>query len=275
MLFFLLFLLPASAKCGCRVDPLAFTHALLAGAQAQPGVECSVVYGSVADVQGPHKDGGYTVVVEGGSNLDADVVVLAMGPWTNRLLHAWIAHELPKSTPKQLMHPVRAHSIVLQPPPSVQLSPHAIFSDIQPSPEAAWMSPELYPRPNGHLYVCHAFDEDRGLPVSTPESANNPQPVLVARIQNALRVVCPALESAETQVVCTQTCFVPVSADNVPMIGQLASHRNLYVATAHGVWGILLAPATGLGIAELILHGKTSVELSGFEPRLERLVEPS
>jgi len=40
-----------------------------------------------------------------------------------------------------------------------------------------------------------------------------------------------------------------------------------YVATGHGPWGILNAPATGLALAELITEGKASlVDLAPFDP---------
>jgi glycine/D-amino acid oxidase-like deaminating enzyme len=40
-----------------------------------------------------------------------------------------------------------------------------------------------------------------------------------------------------------------------------------YVATGHGVWGILNAPATGEAMAELIVEGGAhSVDLSAFDP---------
>jgi glycine/D-amino acid oxidase-like deaminating enzyme len=40
-----------------------------------------------------------------------------------------------------------------------------------------------------------------------------------------------------------------------------------YVATGHGPWGMLNAPATGLALAEMIIDGKpTTVDLRPFDP---------
>ena len=40
-----------------------------------------------------------------------------------------------------------------------------------------------------------------------------------------------------------------------------------YVATGHGPWGMLNAPATGLALAELIADGAASlVDLRAFDP---------
>jgi glycine/D-amino acid oxidase-like deaminating enzyme len=40
-----------------------------------------------------------------------------------------------------------------------------------------------------------------------------------------------------------------------------------YVATGHGPWGMLNAPATGLALAELIVDGRAlCVDLAPFDP---------
>ena len=61
--------------------------------------------------------------------------------------------------------------------------------------------------------------------------------------------------------------------DGLPLIGSVPGTRGAYVATGHGVWGILNAPATGEAIAELILDGAArTTDLSPFDPaRLEAL----
>jgi glycine/D-amino acid oxidase-like deaminating enzyme len=54
------------------------------------------------------------------------------------------------------------------------------------------------------------------------------------------------------------------------MIGPVPGTRGAYVATGHGPWGMLNAPATGLALAELIADGAArSVDLRPFYP--ERL----
>ena len=43
--------------------------------------------------------------------------------------------------------------------------------------------------------------------------------------------------------------------------------RGAYVATGHGPWGMLNAPATGLAMAELVADGAaTLVDLRPFDP---------
>jgi glycine/D-amino acid oxidase-like deaminating enzyme len=77
--------------------------------------------------------------------------------------------------------------------------------------------------------------------------------------------VSTALASA--QIVRRQACYRPVTDDGLPLIGRVPGVDSAYVATGHGPWGILNAPATGLALAELITAGAaTLVDLRPFDP---------
>jgi len=53
----------------------------------------------------------------------------------------------------------------------------------------------------------------------------------------------------------------------LPLIGRVPGVAGGDVATGHGPWGILNAPATGQAIAELITEGVApSVDLRPFDP---------
>ena len=72
---------------------------------------------------------------------------------------------------------------------------------------------------------------------------------------------------AGARVVRRQACYRPVTDDGLPLIGRVPGVGNAYVATGHGPWGILNAPATGLALAELISDGASaSVDLRSFDP---------
>ncbi len=49
-------------------------------------------------------------------------------------------------------------------------------------------------------------------------------------------------------------------------MGSVPGTSGLYVATGHSVWGILNAPATGEAMAELVLDGRTRLDLAAFDP---------
>lgn len=57
----------------------------------------------------------------------------------------------------------------------------------------------------------------------------------------------------------------PVTPDGRPLIGQTKA-ENIYVAGGHGMWGIVLGPATGKYLAELMATGNTNPIIKPFDP---------
>lgn len=57
----------------------------------------------------------------------------------------------------------------------------------------------------------------------------------------------------------------PVTPDGLPIVGRTAA-PNVYVAGGHGMWGIVLGPATGRALAEQIMTGQTPQEIRPFDP---------
>jgi len=57
----------------------------------------------------------------------------------------------------------------------------------------------------------------------------------------------------------------PVTPDGRPLVGRTAS-ENVYVAGGHGMWGIVLGPATGRYLAQLIDTGETHPTIRPFDP---------
>ncbi|HXX39950.1 MAG TPA: FAD-dependent oxidoreductase [bacterium] len=73
----------------------------------------------------------------------------------------------------------------------------------------------------------------------------------------------------------TWTGLRSMTPDGLPMIGRLPGHDNLYIAAGHAMLGVTLAPATADALAELITTGRSSVDLSAFDPgRFGRSREP-
>lgn len=57
----------------------------------------------------------------------------------------------------------------------------------------------------------------------------------------------------------------PVTPDGIPLIGQ-TNAEHIYVAGGHGMWGVVLGPATGKYLAELIDTGVTNPVIKPFDP---------
>src|SRR5437588_394559 len=153
---------------------------------------------------------------------------------------------------------LKGYSVTLAAP---EVPAHALFVDYRTADGRA-LEPEIFPRPEGEVYVCGMAD-----PAPLPDSpelveVNDDSCAVLAR---AAGRVSTAL--AQARIVRRQACYRPVTDDGLPLIGRVPGVRGAYVATGHGPWGILNAPATGLALAELVAEGEaSSVDLRAFDP---------
>ncbi|MGZ7036198.1 MAG: NAD(P)/FAD-dependent oxidoreductase, partial [Ilumatobacteraceae bacterium] len=58
----------------------------------------------------------------------------------------------------------------------------------------------------------------------------------------------------------------PMSADGLPFMGRPKRWRNVVVGAGHGMFGLTLAPPSGVAISELIMTGRSSSDISAFDP---------
>ena len=233
-----------STETTAQVHPARFTAALLAAAQARgTALRIGVVEGVI------QRDGAARGVRADGETVEADTVVLTMGPWTGRA-----AGRLPLPRISGL----KGYSVTLA---ASDVPAHALFVDYRAA-DGRNLEPEIFPRPDGEVYVCGMAD-----PAPLPDS---PEAVEVseascATLARAAGRVSTALASA--RIARRQACYRPVTDDGLPLIGRVPGVAGAYVATGHGPWGILNAPATGKALAELITEGGASlVDLRPFDP---------
>jgi glycine/D-amino acid oxidase-like deaminating enzyme len=234
-----------SVETTAQVTPARFTAALLDAAQARGTTLRMAVVEDVA-----RRDGAASgVVMADGETLEGDAVVLAMGPWTGRLAGRV---RLPN------IYGLKGYSVTLAAP---EVPAHALFVDYRTADGRA-LEPEIFPRPEGEVYVCGMAD-----PAPLPDSpelveVNDDSCAVLARAAGRVSTTL-----AEARIVRRQACYRPVTDDGLPLIGRVPGLRGAYVATGHGPWGILNAPATGLAMAELVADGLVSlVDLRAFDP---------
>jgi glycine/D-amino acid oxidase-like deaminating enzyme len=233
-----------STETTAQVHPARFTAALIDAAQARGTTLRIGVVEGVA-----HHGGVAGGVVVDGETLEADAVVVAMGPWTGRLAG-------PLRLPR--VRGLKGYSVTLDAP---DVPAHALFVDYRTA-DGRHLEPEVFPRPDGEVYVCGMAD-----PAPLPDS---PEEVEVseagcATLARAAGRVSTVLAAA--RIVRRQACYRPVTDDGLPLIGRVPGVTGAYVATGHGPWGMLNAPATGLALAELIADGAASlVDLRPFDP---------
>lgn len=229
-----------------QVHPARFTRALLHAActhGAKLRLGCvngvSVQHGQV---QGVSVDGQF---------LPADAVVIAMGPWSG-LAAQWL--------PLPPVWGLKGHSIILQ--PAAPVPAQALFVDYVTA-TGEHLSPEVYPRPDGAVYLCGLAEEG---PVPDSPALVQPRPEAGALLQQIAATLSSALAGLQPQ--CVQACYRPVTEDGLPLLGPVPEVSGAYIATGHSCWGILNAPASGLAMAELIVDGQSrSVDLAPFAPQ--------
>ena len=230
-----------SANTTAQVHPGRLTRALVDAAVANGA---TLKIGAVTGITLRQRK---VIGVElGDERLAADAVIIAMGPWSI-LAQSWLG-----------LAPVgglKGYSIVLK--PSTPVPAEAIFV------EGDHGAPEIYPRPDGHVYVCGAPSED---PLPLRPGAISIDADACAQLHRDVGHLSTTLRDA--QVVHHQACYRPVTADGLPMIGPIPNAVGAFVATGHNCWGILNGPATGEALAALIATGVSSeVSLAAFDPQ--------
>jgi glycine/D-amino acid oxidase-like deaminating enzyme len=225
------------------VHPALFTTALLDAARER-GTELRKGVVQAVTTHGRAVSG----VAVDGETIEADAVVLAMGPWTGRVTGV----ALPR------IQGLKGYSVTLA---AADVPAHALFMEYRLADGRA-LEPEIIPRPDGTVYVCGMADRQ-----PLPESAEGVEvsDAGCATLARAAGRVSAALAAAPIER--RQACYRPIADDGIPLIGRVPGAAGAFVATGHGPWGMLNAPGTGLALAELIADGRaTSLDLEAFDP---------
>src|ERR1700716_1295967 len=245
-----------TAETTAIVHPSAFTTAMMSAAQS-PGAKGrrGRITGIVRRADGMTVGG---VEVDGGV-IEADAVVVAMGPWSV-LAAEWMS--LPA------VFGQRSPSLVYD--TGTDVPADALFLDYHEE-SGAVVTVEVFPRANGNTLVT-AFSDQAPLPFDPAAVA--PEPGEIDRLQMISRRIAPALRPEK--IIARQACFRPVTDDGLPLIGRVPQIEGVYAATGHNVWGILNAPATGEALAGLIADGVArSTDLTPFDPMRLQPLDPS
>jgi len=61
-------------------------------------------------------------------------------------------------------------------------------------------------------------------------------------------------------------CLRPLTSDEQPIVGKAPGWEGVYLSLGAGGKGVLLAPATGQAIADLMIEGETGLPTGPFAP---------
>jgi glycine/D-amino acid oxidase-like deaminating enzyme len=218
-----------TAETTAIVHPRMFTTAMMSAAQSHGAeVRRGRITGIVRRAEGSTVEG---VGVDGGI-IEADAVVVAMGPWSV-IAAKWMS--LPA------VFGQRSPSLVYD--TGTDVPADALFLDYHED-SGAVVAVEVFPRANGNTLVT-AFSDQAPLPFDPAAVA--PEPGEIDRLQAICERLSPTFRAEK--IIARQACFRPVTQDGLPLIGRMRQVEGVYLATGHNVWGILNAPATGEALA--------------------------
>eukprot|EP00286_Rhodomonas_abbreviata_P019439 CAMPEP_0181299600 /NCGR_PEP_ID=MMETSP1101-20121128/6436_1 /TAXON_ID=46948 /ORGANISM="Rhodomonas abbreviata, Strain Caron Lab Isolate" /LENGTH=459 /DNA_ID=CAMNT_0023404767 /DNA_START=192 /DNA_END=1572 /DNA_ORIENTATION=+ len=243
-----------------QVTPRELTEKLV---QAATEKGADVIIGNVTGVvfspDEPESDRHVEAVTVDGQPFPCAKVIIAMGPWSC-LAEDWFSCPIP-------MEGVHSTSVIFQ-------AKDTADSSLISSPAALFCAGddndchlEVYPRPNGDVYICGIGGNDylnsKQIKELSPEKVEaNPSRVVAA--EKSFGEICSI---ADCKVDIAQACLRPCPPDALPLLGQMPRTNNAYIASGHNCWGILWAPVTGMAISELILDGQAAcVDLKPFDP---------
>ncbi|CAH1759457.1 5695_t:CDS:2 [Entrophospora sp. SA101] len=227
-----------------QLHPYKFTMTLMEEAESRGA---KVIIGRVDGIEFDMAKASGVKISTTNEIIAADTVVVAMGPWSGEVL-SWLVKKGNRAFQLPDVSGQRAHSIVLK--PSVPISAHVCFVSLNLGHRFA--EPEIYPRPDGEVYISGECDES-----TLPESADGyiPNPVAIRNLKNNVNTVSPDVLGC-APVIKEQCCYMPITDDDKPLIGKIPWLDGVYIATGHSVWGILNSSGTGKVIAEMILEGQ-------------------
>ncbi len=186
-------------------------------------------------------------VVTSQGSLEADVIVIAAGPWSNRLART-AGVDLP-------VEPALLSLAVLLPGRAVQDAPMAFD-----------MTTGTYWRPEKGGTLLVGTDEETGGkwdPDNLPEGVGFE---FVASVSRRLEERWPEMRQA--RFVRGWVGVDGATPDLHPIIGPVSSVEGLYVATGFSGHGFKFSPAVGKCLAELIVDGRyKTLDLSPFDLR--------
>ena len=217
----------------CSLDSMILTKALANSAMQSSGF---LVNGSAAGIES--QSGRVTAVTTMEGKIDCGAVVFASGPWSAES-EEWLNICIPVTPLKGQIIRTKLQT-----------------GEAQPSHDFNGSGISLYRKRDGLIWVG-ATEENVGFDQSQTASAKR------HLLANATRVM-PEIEHSE--VIMHTVCLRPVTPDWLPIIGKAPGWENVWLNTGAGKKGILLCPAMGKAVADLVVGGSTDVPIQGFDP---------
>ena len=129
---------------------------------------------------------------------------------------------------------------------------------------------EVYPRPDGTIYICGIGGSDY---ITKDELKDGAYRETISANEARVQAASNSFKELSTiykntgELDRSQACMRPCPPDALPYMGHIPNYTNAYINAGHNCWGIAWAPGAGRVMAELILDGKgQSINIDPFNP---------
>lgn len=171
--------------------------------------------------------------------IEAGTVIVAAGAWSSLL-----GIDDHPAASRVEVEPVRGQMVsVGMPAPAIR---HVIYSC------RGYVVPRF-----GGLLIAGSTTEHEGYDKSVTAGG------IGSIIRNAAEIVCGFDRLPMVEI---WAGLRPLSKDSIPLLGPDPEIDGLILATGHYRNGILLTPITARAISEIVLHGRSSIDLRSFAP---------
>ena len=213
------------------VDPYRLTLALTEACESM-GVE--IQHGEVKGVS--KMNGNVSAIETSSGRILCERVVIALGPWSG-LASSWLGVKVP-------IRPLKGQILRLKAPATPVIC------------SVGWQGNYVCTKPDGLLWAG-TTEEENGFDESPTTDGRD-------QVLFALQKMISGLDDAE--LIQQTACLRPLPIDGQIILGPITDRKDIIIATGAGRKGILLGPAMGKIVSELICEKQPEVDIAPFSP---------
>ncbi|MCY4475053.1 MAG: FAD-binding oxidoreductase [Chloroflexi bacterium] len=253
------------------VDSMLLTQSLLKAAQIG-GAEVKI--GTAVGFSGP-EDAPNGVKLSDGTIVEADAIVLAMGPWTKEA-NDWLGYDIP-------VEPQKGELLYMHLP-----SDEAGGANVIPAHAGTPTAPGFPPLAGEMSIGQRGADQDK--PPATMHNMDEGGVILTRRLSRtvlgatkedgkgydretsdyAWEFILPRVQRltdriTKDSVTHHTACLRPMPADGKPFVGKAPGRDNVYIASGHWSEGVHYAPLTGKAISDIVTTGESSTDIGAID----------